>query len=352
MLRIENLYKSFDHVPVLHGINMDVSDGELAVVIGPTGAGKTTLMRTVAGLECADSGSIRFNGKDVSELTPPARDVALVFQNFSLYPGWTVRRNLEFPLKAPIRRMKQNEIDQRVTWVAEMLHIEHLLGRNAEQLSGGEMQRVAIGRAIVRRPKLFLLDEPLTNLDAKLREELRVELVVLQRKLGLPMIYVTHDWSEAISMGDRLFVLCDGRILQQGLPEDVYNRPVSPKVARQLGFPETNIFSVTVIEEEVFRDFPETDPMRFHIGTLDSSNFFNNSQQILGVRPEDIDQNGGIHPAQVVMIEESGPQVAILAEWGGYPIRLINEGNLNRPNVGDTIHPRLRMDRVMWWPHC
>ncbi len=236
-LQLRNLQKGFGRVEALGKVDLDVMNDELLVILGPTGAGKTTLLRTIAGLEAPDGGSIHMDDRDVTTLAPAERDVAMVFQNFSLYPNKTVRQNLEFPLLAPGRKLDCAEITRRVEWAAGLLKIQHLLQRPSTRLSGGEMQRVAIGRAIVRRPRLFVMDEPLSNLDAKLRESLRVELVLLRRELKTPMIFVTHDQIEAMSMGDRIAVLSEGRILQVGRPEEVYRNPVSPVVARQLGQP-------------------------------------------------------------------------------------------------------------------
>src|SRR3954469_23820938 len=199
-LQLRNVTKRFGEGIALDDVTLEVGHDELLVVLGPTGAGKTTLLRTITGLESPDAGSIAMDGRDVTGDAPATRDVALVFQNFSLYPDRTVRKNLEFPLRAPGRNMSDDEIRNRVAWAAEILKIPHLLDRPAARLSGGEMQRVAIGRAIVRRPRIFLMDEPLTNLDAKLREALRVELVMLRRELKTPMIFVTHDQAEAMSM--------------------------------------------------------------------------------------------------------------------------------------------------------
>ena len=349
VLEIDNLHKRFGGVAALQGVDLALGADETGVVLGPTGAGKTTLLRTVAGLETPDAGSILLGGEEIGGWSPAARDVALVFENFSLYPGWTVRRNLEFPLRAPGRRETSSEIDERVRWAAGMLRIGHLLDRDAEQLSGGEMQRVAIGRAIVRRPRLFLMDEPLTNLDAKLREELRVELVLLRREIGLPMVYVTHDWSEALAIGDRLFVLSEGKVLQRGAPREVYERPASPAVARQLGLAATNIFPVTVAEGAVRRTGAGNAP-GLEIGRVDPQSPPASAEAVLGIRPEDIDPAGGKQPARVLVVEEAGPRVTVLAEWGGEPIHLALERAADRPSPGETIYPRPRMDRAIWWP--
>ena len=260
-----------------------------------------------------------------------------------------MRRNLEFPLRAPGRRETPSEIGERVQWAAGMLRIGHLLDRDSEQLSGGEMQRVAIGRAIVRRPRLFLMDEPLTNLDAKLREELRVELVLLRREIGLPMVYVTHDWSEALAIGDRLFVLAEGKVGQQGTPREVYVRPASPAVARQLGLAATNIFPVTVAEGKVRRPGAGI-PRGWRSAGSIRSPFLPRPRRSWGSGPEDLDPAGGKQPARVLVVEEAGPRVSVLAEWGGEPIHLALERAADRPAPGEIIYPRPRMDRVIWWP--
>ncbi len=225
----------FGRKSVLAGLDLTVGANELLIVLGATGVGKTTLLRTIAGLQTPTAGTVAIAGEEMTHAPPGLRDVALVFQNFSLYPGWSVRRNLAFPLRAPGRSLSETAIEERVTWAARLLHIEGLLDKPAERLSGGQMQRVAIGRALVRRPRIFLFDEPLTNLDAKLREELRVELALLRRQLGIPMIYVTHDRSEALALADRIAVLADGVIAQIGSSESVWNAPVTPAVAALLG---------------------------------------------------------------------------------------------------------------------
>ena len=209
-LQLKGVTRRFGKAEVLSGIDLSLGADEMLVVLGPTGAGKTTLLRIVAGLDAPDAGQVEMNGEEVTHWPPAERDIALVFQHFALYPDWSVRRNLEFPLKAPRQQLASGEIDQRVGWAAELLKIERLLDRPAARLSGGEMQRVAIGQAIVRRPRLFLFDEPLTNLDAKLRESLRLELALLRQELGIPAIYVTHDQAEALSMGDSIAVLAEG----------------------------------------------------------------------------------------------------------------------------------------------
>jgi multiple sugar transport system ATP-binding protein len=217
-VRLEGVAKRFGGVPAVEGLDLTIADGELFVLLGPTGAGKTTTLRLVAGLESADQGTISIGDEDVSAWPPAARDVAFVFQHYSLYPHYTVFDNLAFPLRSPLRQHSPAEIRARVEEVARMLRIEAKLENRATRLSGGEMQRVAIGRALVREPSCFLMDEPLSSLDAKLREDLRIELKRIQRELGATILYVTHDQIEALTMADRIGVLEVGRLLQVGPP--------------------------------------------------------------------------------------------------------------------------------------
>jgi multiple sugar transport system ATP-binding protein len=240
-IELDGVGKRFGHVRAVDGLSLQVADGEFLVLLGPSGAGKTTTLRLIAGLEKPDSGRLRMNGEDVTDLLPAGRDCAFVFQQYSLYPHLTVFDNLAFPLRSPLRRMPEAEIRERVGEVAELLHIEGKLTRRATALSGGEMQRVAIGRALVRRPQVFLMDEPLSSLDAKLREELRVELRRLQQRLGATVVYVTHDHVEATTMADRIGIIEGGRLQQIGTPAEVYTDPRSLPVAQRLGSPAINL---------------------------------------------------------------------------------------------------------------
>ncbi len=236
-LGLDKVTKKFGAHIAVNELSLNVEDGEFFVLLGPTGAGKTTTLRLIAGLEKPDSGTIAIGGQDVRDWSAAERDVALVFQYYSLYPRYTVRQNLEFPLRSKARLMSQPEIDQRVARAAKILRIEHLLERKTDKLSGGEMQRVSIGRAIVRDPRAFLMDEPLSNLDAKLREALRSELKDLQMKLGGTFIFVTHDQIEAMSMGDKVAVMNAGRIIQVGTPAEIYSNPRDVFVAGFVGSP-------------------------------------------------------------------------------------------------------------------
>jgi multiple sugar transport system ATP-binding protein len=341
-LRLRGVSKRFVTTRALIEIDLEAHPDELLVVLGPTGAGKTTLLRAIAGLDRPDAGAIEMDGRDVTGLAPAERDVALVFQNFSLYPRWTVRRNLEFPLRAPGRQLESAEIARRIAWAAELLQITRLLEREASRLSGGEMQRVAIGRAIVRRPRLFLMDEPLTNLDAKLRESLRVELVAL----GTPMVFVTHDQAEALSMADRIVVLSEGRVLQAGTPRDIYERPASPVVARQLGQPAINLLAV----QRVRGHWTAAD------GTpLMAAEPAGPSEALLGIRPEDIvlegatgelDSASAARAARVKLVEHTGPTTTLACDWAGAHVHVVITGRVTLRS-GDLVHPRVVADRAV-----
>jgi multiple sugar transport system ATP-binding protein len=266
--------------------------------------------------------------------------VALVFQNFSLYPRWTVRKNLEFPLRAPGRQVPAEEIRRRVEWASELLNISRYLERDASRLSGGEMQRVAIGRAIVRRPRLFLMDEPLTNLDAKLREALRVELVQLRRQLGTPMVFVTHDQAEALSMADRIVVLSEGRILQTGVPREIYEHPVSPVVALQLGQPAINLLRAHRDQDEW--KAPDDTPLMRAEGTEPA-------EVLLGVRPEDISLRPGGEAASegvVRIVEYIGPTTTLLVDWAGTQVHVVVPRRAAF-SPGDRVRPSINAARAV-----
>ena len=247
-VRLEGVTKKFGSHTALNSLDLEIRNSEFFVLLGPTGAGKTTTLRLIAGLESPNAGTIAIDGTDVLNWSSAERDVALVFQYYSLYPHYTVRQNLEFPLKSKVRHMSPQDRDARIAKAARTLRIEHLLERKTDRLSGGEMQRVSIGRAIVREPRVFLMDEPLSNLDAKLRELLRAELKDLQMKLGATFLYVTHDQVEAMSMGDKVGVLNQGRIIQVGTPQQIYNQPHDTFVATFVGSPAMNLMQARVAD--------------------------------------------------------------------------------------------------------
>jgi multiple sugar transport system ATP-binding protein len=304
-VKLDSVTKTFGQTRALRSVTLEIEDGQFFVLLGPTGAGKTTTLRLIAGLERADRGSIQIDHQNVDSWGPAERDVALVLQQYSLYPRYTARQNLEFPLKPSSRRLPRAEIDARVTRAAQILRVEHLLDRKVDGLSGGEMQRVAIGRAIVRRPKIFLMDEPLSNLDAKLREALRAELKDLKSRLGATFLFVTHDQVEAMSMGDRIAVLNNGRIVQVGTPQDIYSSPRDVFVAGFLGSPAMNL-----IKAEVRNGTAIIVPGQFemalrssvqpHIGLSDGA-------VTLGIRPEDVHVgDSGPYEATVHHVENHG----------------------------------------------
>ena len=240
VIEIKNLSKHFDKVLAVNGVDLAIPEGELAVILGPSGCGKTTLMRMIAGLEKPTSGTISIGGSDVTELPPRARPIAMVFQSYALYPHMTVFNNIAFPLKAH-GKISKADIQKKVEWAASILDIERLLERKPRQLSGGERQRVALGRALVKEPKVLLLDEPLSNLDAKLRASARDELQRFQRRLGITTIFVTHDQIEALGMGDRIIVMSQGKVMQIGTPQEVYHKSANTFVATFLGSPGMNL---------------------------------------------------------------------------------------------------------------
>jgi multiple sugar transport system ATP-binding protein len=240
-ISLRKITKKFGATTAVDHLSLDIADGEFVVLLGPTGAGKTTTLRLVAGLEKPDEGEVFIGGESVSQFEPAARDVTFVFQQYSLYPHLSVYENLAFPLRSPVRRLPAAEIDARVKGVAEMLRIQHKLKNKSTQLSGGEMQRVAIGRALVRQPSIYLMDEPLSSLDAKLRGELRLELKRIQQELGATILYVTHDQIEAMTMANRIGVIDNGKLLQIGTPREMFEDPNSSYVAQRLGQPQINL---------------------------------------------------------------------------------------------------------------
>ncbi len=241
--------KSFGATRAVSDFSLDVADGEFVVLLGPTGAGKTTTLRLVAGLERPDAGTIVIGGRDVTNAAPAQRNVTFVFQQYSLYPHLSVFDNMAFPLRSPARRMPEDEIRRTVQDVAEMLRIADKLPNRATQLSGGEMQRVAIGRALVRRPAIYLMDEPLSSLDAKLRADLRLELKRIQEDLGATILYVTHDQTEAMTMANRIGILSEGRLVQVGTPREIYTDPDNIYVAARLGQPAINLFPAGLLPD-------------------------------------------------------------------------------------------------------
>jgi multiple sugar transport system ATP-binding protein len=241
--------KRFKDTVAVDQLSLKIADGEFVVLLGPTGVGKTTTLRLIAGLERADAGQVMIAGQDVTRAEPAQRDTSFVFQQYSLYPHLSVYENLAFPLRSPLRRLPEDQIKARVTDIAKMLRIDDKLENPATKLSGGQMQRVAIGRALVRRPNIYLMDEPLSSLDAKLRGELRLELKRIQQELGATILYVTHDQIEAMTMASRIGVMDSGRLVQIGTPREIYENPANAYVATRLGQPEINLLPRALLGE-------------------------------------------------------------------------------------------------------
>jgi multiple sugar transport system ATP-binding protein len=316
---LKNIVKKFGRTVALNGLNLDIADGEFFVLLGETGAGKTTTLRLIAGLEKPDEGEIVIDGADVRGWGAAERDVALVLQQYSLYPRYTVRENLEFPLKSKIRRVEKDEIDRRVARAAKTLRIEHLLDRKTDRLSGGEMQRVSIGRAIVRKPRVFLMDEPLSNLDAKLREALRTELKNLQMTLGATFLFVTHDQIEAMSMGDKVGVLNHGRLVQTGTPQEIYNNPRDTFVASFVGSPPMNL-----VEGKLVGGRAVVAPVNFELpyAGATSGSGADGRALIFGIRPEDIElESGAPVEAHVHDVENHGVEKILTLRVGDIMLR-------------------------------
>ena len=293
-LTIQGLHKRFGPVEVLRGIDLKVSSGEFAVLVGPSGCGKSTLLRTIAGLEDIDKGSIEIDGREVNDVRPRDRDIAMVFQNYALYPYMNVADNIAFGLRA--RRTPEAETRRRVKSAAELLGIGGLLDRYPRHLSGGQRQRVAIGRAIVRNPKLFLFDEPLSNLDAQLRDEMRSEIKRLHQDLAATMIYVTHDQIEAMTLADRIVLMNGGLIEQVGAPLDLYDRPATRFVAGFLGSPRINLLQGRLVANGPGLAFEASDgtSLALPAGLAAAAHAHAGRQVTLGVRPQHIGEASGV----------------------------------------------------------
>lgn len=311
-VQIESLSRHFGALPVLRDISMEVHPGEFTVLLGPSGCGKSTLLASIAGLDDLQGGRILFDSADVSDLEPAERNIGMVFQSYALYPTMTVRQNLSFGLE--VAKTSKADIQERVTWAAQLLQIEPLLDRKPSQLSGGQRQRVAIGRALVRKTNLFLFDEPLSNLDAKLRTEMRVEIKELHRRLGATFIYVTHDQVEAMTLATRIAIMQGGRIEQYATPEDVYERPASLFVASFIGAPPMNLLPATLKQTShgvVAFTGDHTVSLKgypFKIAPADGQPI------VIGIRPENILIDGNDAPtlrAEVVVVEPLGADTLV-----------------------------------------
>lgn len=347
-VQVKNLLKKFDANIAINNTSIDIEDGMFMVFLGPSGCGKTTTLRCIAGLEIPDGGQILIDGEDVTNLPPSARDIAMVFQQYAIYPHMTVAENLAFPLKAV--KTPKDVIEERVQEAAKKLRIEKLLGRKPGKLSGGEMQRVAIGRAIVRRPKVFLMDEPLSNLDAKLRTEMRAEIKRLQTDLKVTTIYVTHDQLEAMSMADKIAIMYGGHVQQLGTPSEVYNRPSNLYVAGFIGSPAMNFCTcelsadrgALILNGGVEIKVQEEAKARFASAPV-------KTPLVLGVRPEDITlsrtSGSDDYSVDVYIVEPLGAEniVDIRLKDNAFKVKC---APTFLPQIKDVLHMRIDQTRA------
>ena len=334
---IKNLNKNYGKNHVIKDVSLDIESQSFTVLVGPSGCGKSTILRMIAGLESVNSGTISIDGMKVNDLAPRERNIAMVFQSYALYPHMTVYNNMAFGLK--LEKLSKSEIDERVYEAAKILQIEELLQRKPRQLSGGQRQRVAIGRAITRKPKVFLFDEPLSNLDAALRVQMRVELAKLHDQLDATMIYVTHDQTEAMTMADNIIVLNEGQVSQSGEPMDLYKSPDNLFVAGFIGSPKMNFIPVSVLDK---------DKNKTKINVLGASTFTvpkaNNSFKIsnsltLGIRPEHLIVNENMKcswEGKVFVVEKLGSGTFLYLEKEGDPLVVETDGD-SKIKVGDMV---------------
>jgi sn-glycerol 3-phosphate transport system ATP-binding protein len=342
-IALRNVEKSYGLGPravkVIHGVNADIADGEFIVIVGPSGCGKSTLLRMVAGLEVITGGEIAIGGRVVNQLEPAERDIAMVFQNYALYPHMSVYDNMAYGLK--IAKLPTAEIEARVQKAAKILELGALLQRKPRELSGGQRQRVAMGRAIVRQPQVFLFDEPLSNLDAKLRAATRLEIQKLHAELGVTSLFVTHDQVEAMTLAQRMIVMNAGRIEQIGTPEQVYGQPATTFVASFIGSPPMNLMpghvdGLTVRLGEQDLPLPAQAPRQ---GTL-----------TLGVRPEHAALDaGGAWTLHVEMLEMLGAERLVYGQLGGAAFTLRVEATLVPPKPGDTVRLSVKPEHLHWF---
>jgi ABC-type sugar transport system ATPase subunit len=342
-LRLAGVVKAYRTVRALDGLDFDVAEGSFFVLFGPSAAGKTTALRTIAGLVQPDAGRVEIFGRDVTTSPIAGRGVSMVFQSFALYPHLTVYDNFAYPLRE--EKVDRGEIDRRVKETAEMLRLSHRLERKPNTLSGGEQQRVALGRSLIRRPKILLLDEPLTNLDAKLRHDMRAELKRLHRQFGMTIVYATPDELEALSMGEEIAVLRDGRVVQRGTPDEVYEQPVDTYVAGKIGSPQMNLVPATLTDAAAGLDtplgrFPAPRPVR--TGQTGEA-------ALVGIRPSDIRVAGSAEAGlatTVHLVEPLGDVTVVSVEAGTEILRLVlPEAAAARMRPGDALPIAINPDK-------
>ena len=321
-IELKNITKIYDKTnKAINDLSLIINDGEFFILLGPTGAGKTTILRSIAGLEKINSGKILFDDKDYTSVQPAFRDTAFVFQQFSLYPHYKVFDNLAFPLRSPMRKLPEEEIKTKIENIAKMLKISNKLKNKATELSGGEMQRVAIGRALVRKPNIYLMDEPLSSLDAKLRESLRIELKNIQTNLNATILYVTHDQAEATTLADKIGVLKEGKIVQIGTPEEIYENPNSIYVSQRLGSPKINVLPGSL----------------FNI---------NDNTPTFGIRPENILLGVGKYSGKIISIENLGSETVVALNFEGHEVLSSIQGNY-KSSINEAINFDINKNKVL-----
>ena len=338
-LTISNVRKSFDNVEILKGIDIDIDAGEFLILVGPSGCGKSTLLNMIAGLDSPTAGAISIGGRDVTNLPPKDRDIAMVFQSYALYPNMNVAQNIAFGLE--MRKVPKPQRDAAVQRVAKILQIERLLDRKPGQLSGGQRQRVAMGRALARDPKLFLFDEPLSNLDAKLRVEMRAEIKLLHQRTHVTTVYVTHDQVEAMTLGDRIAVMKEGVVQQFGTPDDIYARPATRFVAEFIGSPAMNMVAATRTTTGAAAQGMELALDAPHRAALEGQGA---GSLVYGLRPESLRLASEGVPGRIRMLEPTGPETYVTVETAIGALTLRVPGLL-AAKAGDDVH-------VAWSPEA
>ena len=340
-ITLRDVRKSFGAAEVIHGVDLAVPDGEFVALVGPSGCGKSTLLRMIAGLEEVTSGAIDIDGREVNDLSPRERNVAMVFQSYALYPHMSVKQNMSFNLR--LSRTSRSEIERRVAEAARMLGLEELLDRRPANLSGGQRQRVAMGRAVVRNPAVFLFDEPLSNLDAKLRVQMRAEIKSLHQKVRTTSVYVTHDQIEAMTLADRIVVLNRGRIEQVGRPLELYNHPANLFVAGFIGSPAMNFLDAEITGGEApFARLADGTTIPLPRGTGAPSG----RKVTLGIRPEDLVLGGGPVRGKVTLVEPTGAQTLVtFAAADGAP-RLAVVDAATDASIGQSIEASVAPEKV------
>ena len=354
-IRLENVKKAFGKVQALDGISIDVKDKEFFVLFGPAGAGKTTILNSIAGIAMPDEGVVKFDDEVMNLIDPAHRNVAMVFENYALYPQMTVYDNMASALRSKLYKTDEETIKERIAWAAKVMKMENLLERLPSQLSNGQKQRVAMGRALVRTPNVFLMDEPLAHLDAKLRNSMRTELKEMQANLGSTCIYVTHDFMEAMALGDRIAIINEGKIVQIGTGDEIYYMPCNEFTAQLMGDPQINIFKARIMEEAggysaIFAVNDETVKVSLPAddGVYKKIKERSLEEVDLGIRPQNVkysfEPKEGFFKATVYSYESIGNKSVIVAECGNYQLRMIAPNGLNVA-IDSDVYIRFDLDR-------